>query len=229
MSKTVKELNAAISSIARRGKALRNDSHKTLVDVCDHYIEHGDYTLFPKLFDAVKNSLGSSLSAAMIQWVKVSVPSLRWDDETKSFITNDNDKARRFAELKDVPTKSKTKFTGEPKNLPFFELEREVKQEPFDLSAAILTLVKRAESAYEKNVKEGQHNIVNAAQVAVLKAMAETIKDVRPEADAIEAPEMTDAEAKEIAKLVDATAEAPKVEEAAAEIVTPKARGRKAA
>jgi len=221
----MKQLNAQIASIARKGKALRTESHNTLVDVIEHYIEHGDSTLLKPLFDAIKGSLGSSISAAAIQWVSISVPSLVWDKDNGKFVTNASDKDRRFAKLENIKTKVKdAPFTGEPKNLPFYDLERETKQEPFDLSAAILTLVTRAEKAYEKNVKEGAHNAVNAAQVAVLKAMAETIKDVRPDADAKDETKMTDEERKEIAKLVET-----KVEEPAAEIVTPKARGRKAA
>lgn len=191
MSKTLKQLNAQITAIQTKGKKLRAECHATLIDVVEHYIEHGDTTLIPKLVDAVKNALGSSLSAAMNQWIATSVTSLKWNDDEKRF-EHIKKVTPEIRDLKDVPMKTKAadgtnqKYTGNARGLPFFELERETNQEPFNIEKAIAQLVKRAQSAYEKNIKEHAHNEVNSAQIELLKQVAESIKEVKPEPDAID-------------------------------------------
>lgn len=210
MSKTLKQLTAQITAIQSKGKKLRNECHATLIDVIEHYIEHGDTTLIPRLTDAVKNALGSSLSAAMNQWIATSVTSLKWDDEAGVFI-HIKKVDPKIRELKDVPMRTKgddgkaMKFSGDARNLPFFELEREVKQTPFNVADAIATLLKRAQTAYEKNIKEGAHNEVNSAQIDALKAMAESIKNLKPEPDAVA---KTDKPARKAKKEVVAAVEA---------------------
>lgn len=191
MSKTLKQLNAQITAIQTKGKKLRDECHATLIDVIEHYIEHGDTTLIPKLVDAVKNALGTSLSAAMNQWIATSVTSLKWNDDEKRF-EHIKKVTPEIKELKDVPMRtpaadgSKQKYTGNARGLPFFELEREANQRPFNVAEAIARLVAQAERAYEENVKKHAHNDVNSAQIELLKQVAENIKEVKPEPDAIE-------------------------------------------
>lgn len=192
MKTDLKTIDAMISSITKRGKALRTDCHSCLVAVLEHHSEHGDYTRLPKLLEAVMGSLGSSLSAAMIDWTKRFYDGLSFDMESKKFVhvkvkgairdVTADDKIK----LKSSPADSNTFFIGNARELPFYELERIVKQEPFDLQAAILSLVKRAKSAYEANITKHAHNHVNAGQIKVLENIAKNIVDVT-DAD-LEAP-----------------------------------------
>lgn len=189
MSKTIKEINAQIASITLKGNKLRAECHSTLIDVVEHYIEHGDTTLIPALTKAVSNALGGSLAAAMNQWIATSVTSLKWNDEKKEF--ESVKKVRRAIRvLTDVPMKTKTadgklqKYSGDARGLMFFELEREVNQSPFDIAKALQQLIKRAQTAYEKNVKEDAHNDVNRAQIDALMAIAENITKIKAAPDA---------------------------------------------
>jgi hypothetical protein len=207
MSKTLKEIQKSIDGITSRGKKLRFDCHTTLVDVIDHYIEHGDTSLIPKLLDAVKNSLGSSLSAAMIDWTAKFVSSLNWDNEKKAFAhvpKVEKKIAEITAEMK-VKFKSSDQeafFVGNARDFPFYELEREAKQEPFDLQKAILQLVKRAETALEHNIKDHAHNKINSAQVDILKTMAKNIVEVKPEEDVKDEKPQTELVKKDAVKRV---------------------------
>lgn len=185
MAKTLKELNRQITAITTKGSKLRLDCHNTLVDVVEHYIEHGDTTLIPKLVDAVKNALGSSISAAMNQWISISVTSLKWDNDNGQFVHIKGVKPE-FKTLTGVKAKPKQgtgseTYDGDPRKLEFYRLERESQQAPFDLNKAILQLVKRAESALEKNVKNNEHNIVNHAQVDLLKKVATSLESLKPD------------------------------------------------
>lgn len=183
MKTDLKSIDAMISSIAKRGKALRTDCHTCLVAVLEHHSEHGDYTRLPKLLEAVMGSLGSSLSAAMIDWTKRFYDGLSFDMESKKFVhvkvkgTIRDVTAEDKVKLKSVKDEN-TYFIGNARELPFYELERIVKQEPFDLQAAILSLVKRAKAAHEANITKHAHNHVNAGQIKVLENIAKNIVDV---------------------------------------------------
>ena len=193
MKTDLKSIDAMISSIAKRGKILRNDAHECLVAICEHHKEHGDYTRLPRLLDAVKTSLGSSLSAAMIDWVHRFYTGLKFDkDNGKSEMGFFVNVPKVKKEIINITAEMKVRFkssdteayyVGNAAEFPFYELEREVAQKPFDLKAAIIQLVKRAETALEKNVKDHAENLVNAAQVEVLKNLAKNFDDIKPEAD----------------------------------------------
>lgn len=192
MKTDLKTIDSMISSIAKRGKVLRNDCHSCLIAVVEHHMEHGDYTRLPKLLDAVKNSLGSSLSAAMIDWVHRFYTGLSFDKangkaELGYFVNVPKVKKEIVTVTAEMKVKFKSSdnegefFIGNAREFPFFELEREAKQQPFDLTAAIIQLVKRAEAAKEANVTKGAHNNVNNAQIEVLRKMAENIKEIKDE------------------------------------------------
>lgn len=185
MKTDLKTIDNMIASITKRGKALRNDCHSCLVAILEHHIEHGDYTRLPKLLEAVKGSLGSSLSAAMIDWTARFYTGLAFDQEDKEF-----KHVKGKGEIRDVTAEDRVRikgadenqyFIGNARDLPFYELEREVKQQPFDLTAAIVQLVKRAEAALEANVTKHAHNHVNRSQVEVLKNLAKNIGEVKEE------------------------------------------------
>lgn len=192
MATELKIIDAKIKSIANRGKILKNDAHAVLLLVLEHYQDNGDYTRLPMLIDAVKEGIGSSISAAMIDYVHRFVPTLTYDkeagDEKLGFFIHQKgatkaEKALRVITRADnVRVKgSDTPYEGPAEKLPFFNLERIVKQEPFDFTKAIMQLVVRAEKALEKNTKEGAHNNVNAEQVKVVKSLAEQLKNIKPD------------------------------------------------
>lgn len=206
MKTDLKSIDSMINSIAKRGKVLRNDCHSCLIAVVEHHMEHGDYTRLPKLLDAVKNSLGSSLSAAMIDWVHRFYTGLSFDKENGKaelgfFVNVPKVKKEIVSVTAEMKVKFKSSdadayFIGDAREFPFYELEREVKQQPFDLQAAIIQLVKRAEAAKEANVTKGAHNLVNNAQIEVLRKMAENIKEIKDE-DLVPTPQQIGANATE--------------------------------
>jgi len=180
------KIDAAIQNIVTRGTSLRNDCHTTLVMIMDHYIGlgNGDTTKIKPFLDAVKGSLGSSLSQAAMNWIAISMPTLMFDDRPGSktrgtFVHIKGSKERVYAELKDVTcvstmpgTNDKRKFSGAPRDLPFFELERIQTQKPFNLTAAIIALVKRADAAKEANEKDDAENVINDDALEVLHSLA---------------------------------------------------------
>lgn len=202
MKTDLKTIDAMILSISKRGKILRNDGHECLVAICEHHKEHGDYTRLPKLLDAVKNSLGSSLSAAMIDWVERFYTGLKFDrDNGKSemgFFVNVPKVKKEFvnitAEMKVKFKSSDTEafYVGSAEGFPFYELEREVPQKPFDLKAAIVQLIRRAETAIEKNVTDHAENKVNHAQVEVLKGLVKNLDEIKDEEPAITETNVTE-------------------------------------
>jgi hypothetical protein len=178
-------IDAKIASIKTRGLQLRKDCHETLVMIMDHYIEHGDFTRLPMLTDAIKSALGSSLSQAANQWVSEFVPSLKWEKTVGAFEHVKGVK-KEIRDLENYKVTAKgdgpaNVFTGNARDLPFYELERVAKQEPFDLQKAILSLVGRAEREYEKAIKEHTEAPVNSAQIAALKSLGEHIAEYKPE------------------------------------------------
>lgn len=148
-----------ITAITKKGKALRLECHQTLVLIIDHYIEHGDFTRLPRLEKAIAGALGSSISAAMNTWVARFVPSLKWNDDKKEFENVKGVKKEVLSVPEDKPIKMLSTtgpddkpqmFFGDARKLPFFELERPVRQTPFDFDKALIQLIKRAEQRAEK-------------------------------------------------------------------------------
>lgn len=202
MKTDLKSIDAMISSIAKRGKILRNDAHECLVAICEHHKEHGDYTRLPRLLDAVKTSLGSSLSAAMIDWVHRFYTGLKFDrDNGKSEMGFFVNVPKIKKEIIDIKAEDKVRFkssdadafyVGNAAGFPFYELEREVAQKPFDLKAAIVTLIRRAETAVEKNVTDHAENKVNHAQIEVLKGVLKNLDDIKDDEPAITETNVTE-------------------------------------
>lgn len=162
------QIDAAIERIVKKGQELRDDAHACLVGIIDHYIDNGDYTRLPKLMDATNNYIGNSIAQAMAQWVNDNVTSLRWEDRKFVHIPK-TEKAIKDIVIKDDD--GKVVFEGNARDYPFYkyEIKRDVK--PFDFAAAFAALIRRAEAAYEKNLKEDAHNLVNHAQIEVLKSI----------------------------------------------------------
>lgn len=218
MSMTLKQIDASIKSIAKRGKALRDDSHKTLVGIIDHYIEHGDKTRLKVLVDTIKSALGGSLAQAANQWVSNYVPSLKWNDTDKDFEHLKNVK-KEVLDVEYRSTDGSFTFSGNARGLPFFKLERPVNVAPFDLKARVLMLIKQAENTREKQIKEGEKITVSLTAINALKALDfDHLLDVPKEVAEI-------VPAEQVSESVKATAAAtPKAEEAkaTAQAATPK-------
>lgn len=216
-----KSIDAMIKSIASRGVTIRTDSHECLVATLEHFEEHGDYTRLPRLIKVVENALGSSISAAMIDYVDRFYDGLKFDKKTAA---NPNGKGIEdngfFVALKDVkkgfveitaemkiPFKSGKKdkvttfFIGSAKNFPFYELERPATQAPpFDLTDAIKAILERAKKAYDKNLKEHAHHHVNSAQIEQLEKFITVIEHAEPEPDAKDEKPVTELVKKDAVK-----------------------------
>lgn len=201
---TLAQIDKAIASIAKRGSALRNDSHECLVQIIEHYIAHGDFTRLPNLIVAVKSSLGSSISQSIYTWVDKYVTGLKFDEDMVK-VHKDAHKADSskpdlmgFVSVPKVPKtirenvereaevggKKKMIVYASAREIPFFELERQAPQKPFDLIAAFHTLLKRAEKALENNNDpdyEGEKNAVNEDMVADLKRTAKRLEQEKEE------------------------------------------------
>lgn len=180
---TVQIIDAKIASITKRGAALRADCQSCLVMIIDHAGEHGDYDRLPKLFEAIKGALGSSMSQAAINWVNQFVDNLKWSDEERKFVKIPKAKiAIKDVENYNIPGDEKP-FTGNARHINFWQLERQVAQKPFNLQEAIKLVLVRAERERDKQLKETGHSSVTKAQVEALKSLSEHIdayKDEQP-------------------------------------------------
>lgn len=166
-------IDAKIASIKTRGIQLRRDCHETLVMIMDHYAAHGDYTRLKLLTDAIKGALGASMSQAANQWVSEFVPSLKWDKEIGGFAHLKGVKVEIINVVnRPMPAKGDapaTTFTGNARDLPFYELERPVNQTPFDLNMAIVQLIGRAKRESDKAIEAGKEPSFPAEQLEMLE------------------------------------------------------------
>lgn len=168
---TLKQIDASIKSIVKRGKALREDAHKTLVAIIEHHQEHGDYTRLAQLHAAVKSSLGSSIGQSLVQWVNDYYSAINWDKDAGAFVHVP--KIEKVI-AQEVSFKSKDGdfvFEGKAVDLPFYRLEKPVNQAPFDFKARVLTLVTQAENARTKQIKEGKEVTITLAAIEALKSL----------------------------------------------------------
>lgn len=223
---TLAQIDKSIASIAKRGKQLRNDAHETLVQIIEHYIAHGDYTRLPALIGAVKGSLGGSISQSIYTWVDQYVTGLKFDENAMkmhkeahkadpskpdllgfvSLPKVDKSIKENVEVTEKVNGKDKKVIYDSAREIPFFTLERNVAQKPFNLLEAFNALLKRAEKALETNNDPdftGERNAVNQEMVDYLETAKKTLEKKREEVKA--------------ARL---TSSAPKVQEPAAKPLT---------
>lgn len=210
------QIDRAIASIAKRGTALRNDSHECLVQIIEHYIAHGDYTRLPNLIVAVKSSLGGSISQSIYTWVDKYVTGLKFDEDMVKVHRDahkaDNSKPdlmgfvsvpkvpktirENVQREEDVGGKKKMVTYASAREIAFFSLERNVPQRPFNLIESLQQILKRAQTALEKNTDpdyEGPKNLVDQAMIDDLERFekrliakraegkAEVVKGKKPE------------------------------------------------
>jgi hypothetical protein len=192
------DIDKAIASISKRGQALKDYAHETLVHTIDHYIANGDYTRLPKLLIAVKTSIGGSQAQAMAEWVQRYVSSLSYsEDAKKEQAKGPADKnmlgfvhmpkvekkvAENVTRIEGTGKTARTVVYASAREIPFYDLERNVEIKPFDLLAALDGVIKRAHKALEQmhdKEYEGPKHVINDDQVALLDAMKEQIEKAK--------------------------------------------------
>lgn len=144
-------INAAITSIAKRGKMLERDIHILAVSCMAHCDKHGDITLAQKLVTGVIEALPKfAKSHAMIDWF-ITFGKFKYDDKLKTVVFD----------------KTKTTDLEGAIAKPFWEFRADKAYVPFDYKKAVLQLVARAERA-KKNGDDVPLTVIdNLKQLAV--------------------------------------------------------------
>lgn len=152
-------INTAITSIAKRGKLFERDLHIVAVSTLQHAMQHGDITLANKLIAALGKSQRTN---ALRDWY-INFGPFAYDAASKSmtYVKGSN--------------KTDVKAAIE---LPFWEFKQEAAYVPFDLQAAIVTLVKRADKAMQHGDKVDKTAL---AQLAALAGTTVTALTAKPE------------------------------------------------
>lgn len=174
------QIDAGIKNLRKSGAKLRVTAHALLLQVLDHYAAHGDYTRLITLSEAVAEVFSTSIRKAMNEWIAQSVPSLEWDKDLSAFSHKKGASDRKIVEKVVFKSRDgKNAFEGNPRDFPFFQLEVITNPAPFDFDKAFIMLIKRAETAYEKSVKEGHTDGDLAAKIAVIKSL--NVEDIHAE------------------------------------------------
>lgn len=197
-------IDAKINSIRTRGVSLRNDCHSTLILIVNHAIEHGDHTRLIMLHSAIKDALGSSLSAAMILWVNSYTTFLKFDPEkVQANNTTKGDFVQIKGEKKAIRVLEKavnSKTKKDPNNpskalvypvgisaadMPFWEVERDVPQTPVDFGKQFHDLVIRARDTLkamnEPNFKGKKIINLDAEKLQRIADLAVSLGYVKPD------------------------------------------------
>lgn len=126
---TANDIGKAITSVIRRVAKLDKDLHVIASSILMHADKHGDITLANKLIDAMPKSARKN---AMRDWF-IAHGKFAWDEKNKNL----------------AYAKSKSTLYDESQQRPFFAFTAEPEYKPFDMDAAIASLLKRAEKAIE--------------------------------------------------------------------------------
>tara|TARA_R110000823_G_scaffold270600_3_gene390163 strand:- start:500 stop:988 length:489 start_codon:yes stop_codon:yes gene_type:complete len=78
---TLKEINNNINAIKKSTHNVQDKIQVTIIACIEHGIEHGDYTQFNRLIDAMGNGVRRSDCVTYIQYVTP----LNWDNKKQSF------------------------------------------------------------------------------------------------------------------------------------------------
>lgn len=186
----VAAIDALIKSMTTRGKTLREDAQKCLIMIMDNYvrmIDHPDGTQRPngdisrliQFQSVVRDNHGNSGLKALNTWIALSIPSLVWDNDNAKF-NHKTGMTPAYAEIIEFKMEKQT-ITGTPREVHFLTMEPKVDPKPFIILDAYNSLLKRAEAAYEKTLKD------TGVADLTLKAQIEALKTIR--LDAIRAEE----------------------------------------
>lgn len=144
-------INAAITSIAKRGKAFDKDVHIAAVSTLMHADQHGDITLAQKLVDALP---ASQRKNALRDWF-LAFGKFGYDQQNKTFTYNG-----------EATTK-----TQEAMEKPFWAFKPEPAYVPFNASDFINNAIKRVNKAIKdgEDVPETLILGLNELQTAIVK------------------------------------------------------------
>lgn len=123
-------INAAIKSLATRGKKFEQDLHVTAVSVLVHADKHGDITLAQKLVEALP---GLTRKNALNDWL-LAFGKFAYSTESKTL----------------TYAKDKTSDIKQAQETPFWLFKVEAEYQPYDLQAALQQVWKRATAARDR-------------------------------------------------------------------------------
>lgn len=127
-------IEAAITSIAKRGKLFERDLHTVAVSTLDHAIKHGDITLANKLIAA----LGKSQRVNALRDWYINFGPFSYDATNKTMVH--------------VKGSNKTDLNAAMAT-PFWEFKQEAAYVPFNLEVAISRVIKQMDNAEAKGEK----------------------------------------------------------------------------
>lgn len=122
-------INAAITSIAKRGKALDKDIHAAAVSTMVHADKHGDVTLANKLIEALPSTARKN---ALRYWF-IAFGRFTYNTEGKTLGYNH----------------AATTQTAKATQTPFWQFKPEAEYVPFNAVQALESLLKRATKAVD--------------------------------------------------------------------------------
>lgn len=154
-------ITTAINSIAKRGKLFERDLHTVAVSTLQHAMQHGDITLANKLIGA----LGKSQRVNALRDWYINFGPFSYDATTKAMTYV---KGSNLTDIKPAMA------------MPFWEFKQEAAYVPFDLQAAILTLVKRADKAIQHGDKVDKAALAQLAALAGVATPSKTDKTMKP-------------------------------------------------
>jgi len=155
--------DAALVSIANRGKKLDADIHKFAVSAALHTAVHGQPHYVNKLIEAMPK--GSRVNA-LREWFSLFGP-VEYNSDTKLFVTDKDHAKQMVAELAEghvVPTDIETGITT-----PWTDLKPEGGYKPMDFTAEILKAVGKAQDRLEKAEDKGDK--IDPELVAAISAL----------------------------------------------------------
>jgi hypothetical protein len=131
------QLDAAIKSIATRGKKLDSDIQEAALSAISHFAEHGDIVFVNKLYLAL--SAGARKSSLALWFVTFTKAAVNTDAATKALAPFNVDKAKEF----DLDGAMST---------PWYDMKKEPElDELFDIQKALASLIAKAKKSAKVN------------------------------------------------------------------------------
>jgi hypothetical protein len=170
------------ASIASRAATLKSDCHIALVSTLMHWEKYqsgtGKGQEIEQVIDLITASLGNSQGQAAMQYVHDFTIGLFWNEKTKVFITDKDTPVseRGFKKTVSGVKIGKTEtYSGDPKQLAFWKLQRPVVMKPFDLEKSIKSLIDKVlnEDTIPMEVRTLVETSLKAASEAATRKLSE--------------------------------------------------------
>ena len=139
---TIKEINRAIGSIRKTTKKFNATIQQLTLDIFDHALEHGDYTAFNRLYDAMSD--GTRRKGWMVYVVDHS--SLNFDSDKSTF---------------KLPKKSALKVDFDAMNKITWHSYTTEAVKIVDLDKMLVDMEVKAMRRYEKAIENGDEIVGN--------------------------------------------------------------------